>query len=476
MNAEIPTRELLGVKFALTDYDGALRRIDEMVDGEEQGYLCLTSVHGLMESSRDLELAAILNAATLNLPDGMPVVWALNLLSGGKPLDDRVYGPTLMERACERAAAANVPVYLYGGHDEAALRELKTELRRRAPQIEIAGAWSPPHRELTDDEEAEAASRIDGSGAKIVWCGISTPRQEKWVARMRPLVKAPVLVSVGAAFDFLAGRVSQAPGWMQSRGLEWAYRMAREPRRLGPRYLRSQPRLRRRGRPPVPRGAAGFARGCWVESWLVASAVREASAGPADADVRLQVPADDVADPELSIVIPALNEELTIADFVDWCQEGLRKAGVVGEILIVDSSDDRTAEIALARGARVLRRPSAASAAPTSTRCPSSAARYVLMGDADCTYDFRELAPFVERFREGYEFVMGSRWKGYIEPGLDAVRTTATSARRSPPGSSTSSTRATSPTSTAGCAASPATRWSAWTCSRSPGSTRRRWC
>lgn len=97
------------------------------------------------------------------------------------------------------------------------------------------------HRELTDDEEAEAANRIDGSGAKIVWCGISTPRQEKWVARMRPLVKAPVLVSVGAAFDFLAGRVSQAPGWMQSRGLEWAYRMAREPRRLGPRYLRSNP-------------------------------------------------------------------------------------------------------------------------------------------------------------------------------------------------------------------------------------------
>ena len=241
MNAEIPTRELLDVKFALTDYDGALRRIEEMIDGGERGYLCLTSVHGLMESQEDLELAAVLNAATLNLPDGMPVVWALNLLSGGRPLRDRVYGPTLMERACERAAAAGTPIYLYGGHDDGALRELMNGLRRRAPAIEIAGVWSPPHRELTDEEEAAAAERIDGSGAKIVWCGISTPRQERWVARMRPLVSAPVLASVGAAFDFLAGRASQAPGWMQSRGLEWAYRMAREPRRLGPRYLRSNP-------------------------------------------------------------------------------------------------------------------------------------------------------------------------------------------------------------------------------------------
>ena len=229
------------MSFALTDYDGALRRIEEMVAGDERGYACLTSVHGLMESQRDLELAAVLNAATLNLPDGMPVVWALNLLSGGRPLRDRVYGPTLMERACERAARSGTPVYLYGGHDEAALRELKTGLRRRAPQLQIAGAWSPPHRELTDEEEAEVAGRIDESGAKIVWCGISTPKQEKWVARMRPLVSAPLLASVGAAFDFLAGRASHAPGWMQSRGLEWAYRMAREPRRLGPRYLRSNP-------------------------------------------------------------------------------------------------------------------------------------------------------------------------------------------------------------------------------------------
>ncbi len=241
MKVEIPTRELLGVRFALADYEGALRRIDEMVAGGDRGYFCCTSVHGLMESDRDPELAAALNAAELNLPDGMPVVWALNLLSDGRPLRDRVYGPTLMERACERAAASGQPIYLYGGYDEGALRELKTALRRRSPSIEIAGSWSPPHRELSPDEDREVAGRIEESGAAIVWCGISTPRQEKWAARIRPLLSAPVLISVGAAFDFLAGRASQAPSWMQRRGLEWAYRLSREPRRLGPRYLRSNP-------------------------------------------------------------------------------------------------------------------------------------------------------------------------------------------------------------------------------------------
>jgi N-acetylglucosaminyldiphosphoundecaprenol N-acetyl-beta-D-mannosaminyltransferase len=239
--AGIPTGEVLGIKFALTDYEGVLQRIGEMVARGERGYLCLTSVHGLMESRREPELAAALNGATLNLPDGMPVVWALNLLIGGRPLRDRVYGPTLMEMACERAAATGTRVFLYGGHDEAALRELKTALRRRAPAIEIAGDWSPPHRDLSPGEEGEVAARIDESGAEIVWCGISTPRQEKWLARVRPLIQAPVMVSVGAAFDFLAGRVSQAPAGMQRRGLEWAYRMAREPRRLAPRYLRNNP-------------------------------------------------------------------------------------------------------------------------------------------------------------------------------------------------------------------------------------------
>jgi glycosyltransferase involved in cell wall biosynthesis len=136
-----------------------------------------------------------------------------------------------------------------------------------------------------------------------------------------------------------------------------------------------------------------------------------------DSDTTLLVPDDDVSDPELSIVIPALNEEITIGEFLDWCRRGLAAAGVVGEVLIVDSSTDRTSEIALQHGARVLRTPKRGLGRAYIDALPFIRGRYVVMGDADCTYDFRQLQPFVEKFREGYEFVMGSRWKGSIEPG-----------------------------------------------------------
>ena len=136
-----------------------------------------------------------------------------------------------------------------------------------------------------------------------------------------------------------------------------------------------------------------------------------------DPEVTLHLPAQDVAAPELSIVIPALNEELTISDFIAWCLEGMKKAGIVGEILIVDSGQDRTTERALAGGARVLKTPKRGLGRAYVDALPYIRGRYVLLGDCDCTYDFRELAPFVEKFRGGAEFVMGSRFRGYIEPG-----------------------------------------------------------
>jgi glycosyltransferase involved in cell wall biosynthesis len=141
------------------------------------------------------------------------------------------------------------------------------------------------------------------------------------------------------------------------------------------------------------------------------------SSAPSDPEIVLSLPADDVENPELSIVIPALNEQLTIGDFIDWCKEGLAKAGAVGEILIIDSSTDKTKEIALSRGARVLSTPKRGLGRAYIDSLPFIRGKYVLMGDCDCTYDFRELAPFVEKFRGGAEFVMGSRFRGYIEPG-----------------------------------------------------------
>jgi len=136
-----------------------------------------------------------------------------------------------------------------------------------------------------------------------------------------------------------------------------------------------------------------------------------------DPELDLQVPASDVADPEVSIVIPALNEALTIGDFIDWCREGLAQANVVGEILIIDSSTDRTAEIALSKGARVLKAPKRGLGRAYIDSLPFIRGKYLVLGDCDCTYDFRELAPFVQKFRAGAEFIMGSRFRGYIEPG-----------------------------------------------------------
>jgi glycosyltransferase involved in cell wall biosynthesis len=136
-----------------------------------------------------------------------------------------------------------------------------------------------------------------------------------------------------------------------------------------------------------------------------------------DPELRLLLPGDDVQNPELSIVVPALNEELTIGDFVDWCKEGLEKSGTSGEILIIDSSTDRTADIALAKGARVLKAPKRGLGRAYIDSLPFIRGTYVVLGDCDCTYDFRELAPFVEKLKGGAEFVMGSRFRGYIEPG-----------------------------------------------------------
>jgi glycosyltransferase involved in cell wall biosynthesis len=153
---------------------------------------------------------------------------------------------------------------------------------------------------------------------------------------------------------------------------------------------------------------------------VAAAKLRAASPVPSkevDPEIELLLPEQDVDAPELSVVIPALNEELTIGDFVDWCHEGFAKAGVVGEVLIIDSGTDRTAEIARSKGARVLKTPKRGLGRAYIDALPFIRAEYVLMGDADCTYDFRELTEFVARFREGNEFVMGSRWKGYIEPG-----------------------------------------------------------
>ncbi len=171
----------------------------------------------------------------------MPLVWAANML--GEHLPNRVYGPELMERYSERCVTRGHRVWLYGGRDQGSLVQLALSLRRDFPGIQIVGGYSPPFRDLTEEEEVALAEQINASRPDVLWVGIGVPKQEKWMARMRDRVEVPVMCGVGAAFDFHAGRISQAPRWMQERGLEWTYRIVQEPRRLLPRYLYYNPRF-----------------------------------------------------------------------------------------------------------------------------------------------------------------------------------------------------------------------------------------
>jgi N-acetylglucosaminyldiphosphoundecaprenol N-acetyl-beta-D-mannosaminyltransferase len=198
-------------------------------------------VHTVMASQEDPELRAALLTSSLNVPDGQPLVWALNAL--GHSLRDRVYGPELMTRAFTRAPANGQRFYLYGGRDQDALVQLGVSLRRRFPGANIVGGYAPPFRALTPEERIAISDEINAAEPDVVWVGIGVPRQEKWMATMRPYLEAPVLVGVGAAFDFLAGLVPQAPPWLQRAGLEWLYRLIQEPRRLWRRYLRYNPRF-----------------------------------------------------------------------------------------------------------------------------------------------------------------------------------------------------------------------------------------
>jgi N-acetylglucosaminyldiphosphoundecaprenol N-acetyl-beta-D-mannosaminyltransferase len=203
--------------------------------------VCVAAVHTVMACAEDPELRAAVLGATFTVPDGQPLVWALNAL--GHPLEDRVYGPELMDRACARAARSGLRFYLYGGRNHGALAELARRLRLRHPGLKIVGGQCPPFRALTDAEEQAVADDINRSRADVVWVGIGVPKQEKWMARMRDRLDSPVLVGVGAAFDFHAGLVPQAPDALQRLGLEWAFRLVQEPRRLWRRYLRYNPRF-----------------------------------------------------------------------------------------------------------------------------------------------------------------------------------------------------------------------------------------
>jgi N-acetylglucosaminyldiphosphoundecaprenol N-acetyl-beta-D-mannosaminyltransferase len=233
--------EILGIPIALIDYDATLGWIDRAISARHRGYLCVSPVHLLMVAQDDPDVFDAVTGSDFVVPDGQPLVWALRSLGADSP--SRVYGPDLMIEACRRASTTGAKMYLFGGRNDGALVQLTLNLRRRFPGLQIVGGYSPPYRPATPDEERAIAAEINASGADIVWVGTGQPKQELWMAQMRSQLEAPVLIGVGAAFDFHAGLVPQAPAVLQEIGLEWAYRLAREPRRLWKRYLRYNPRF-----------------------------------------------------------------------------------------------------------------------------------------------------------------------------------------------------------------------------------------
>jgi len=199
----------------------------------------VANVHMAMEAYDSREFRRIVNSADLVTPDGMPLVWMLRKL--GVSDQQRVYGPALMDRVCEVASRQGVPVGLYGGQRET-LESLVKSMRSRFPKLRIAYAYSPPFRPLSDEEDERVVQEINNSGARILFVGLGCPKQERWMAEHKGRVQA-VMLGVGAAFDFHAGKVPQAPGWMQRMGLEWLFRLATEPRRLWRRYAKHNPRF-----------------------------------------------------------------------------------------------------------------------------------------------------------------------------------------------------------------------------------------
>jgi N-acetylglucosaminyldiphosphoundecaprenol N-acetyl-beta-D-mannosaminyltransferase len=229
---------VLGVGISASNMPIALAKIEHWISARKRYYVCVANVHSVMDSKRDLELRRIHNAAAMVTPDGMPLVWLL--WASGYYKSGRVYGPDIMLSVCERSRQRRYRHFLYGA-SEVTLARLTANLQGRFPGLCIVGTYSPPFRPLTVDEEEAVIDMINAASPDVVWVGLGAPKQERWMAEHRDRLEAPVLIGVGAAFDFHAGAVRQAPRSLQRIGFEWLFRLAMEPRRLWRRYLRNNP-------------------------------------------------------------------------------------------------------------------------------------------------------------------------------------------------------------------------------------------
>jgi N-acetylglucosaminyldiphosphoundecaprenol N-acetyl-beta-D-mannosaminyltransferase len=236
---DLPSRSLLGMRVDATSYDDAAERTIAWASEGASRAIAVATVNNVMEAHDDPAFRDVMNRADLVTPDGMPLVWGLRML--GIPSATRVYGPELTPVVLREAERAQLAVGFYGGSPEVVDR-LVAAVRARYPSLEVAYAVSPPFREPTQEEDRRTVEAVNASGCRILFVGLGCPKQERWMMAHRDRIDA-VMLGVGAAFDFLAGTKKQAPAVLQRWGLEWAFRLATEPRRLWRRYLRHNPRF-----------------------------------------------------------------------------------------------------------------------------------------------------------------------------------------------------------------------------------------
>jgi N-acetylglucosaminyldiphosphoundecaprenol N-acetyl-beta-D-mannosaminyltransferase len=236
---EIQKVNVLGIGISVLDQDRAREFLLDAVRNGKRGYVTVTGVHGVTEAQRDPALRDIFSRALLVTPDGMPMVWMGKLQ--GHPSIRRVYGPDLMLNICEHSVQQGFSHFFFGGLPGVA-DALKRRLESRFQGLRVVGTYAPPFRRLNELELRDLQQRVSGSRPDFFWVGLSTPKQELFMAQyMSVLPEAKIFIGVGAAFDLLTGRVPQAPRWMQRIGLEWLFRLIQEPKRLWKRYLVNNP-------------------------------------------------------------------------------------------------------------------------------------------------------------------------------------------------------------------------------------------
>jgi len=225
---------VLGVGVHAIDLPRAAGIIENAIREGRKGYVCTTGVHGVMEAQRDPQFRKTLNRALLVVPDGMPTVW-IGRMQGYTAMK-RVFGPDLMLEVCRRSAGNGIRHFLFGGNPGIA-NELAEALRRRFPGIKVVGTFTPPFRVLEQSEQLALEKQLETAQPDIVWVGLSTPKQEKFMADNIQRLACKIMIGVGAAFDIHTGHVKDAPNWVKGAGLQWAHRLCQEPRRLWKRYL-----------------------------------------------------------------------------------------------------------------------------------------------------------------------------------------------------------------------------------------------